>query len=180
MQIRLIALAALLAAPAAFAAPPAPEMDVVAYGLYGAATRIGGVDPALPQHSLSGVDKVSVPHLLRRTDRIEAHACTQFGLQFRVRDLPPDGPRSITVQVTHPRLHRPDGQSAITDRYTIPLDRNVLYTGYVFDEPWGLVPGVWTFTLLYQGQALGGKSFTVDVAPGVRVAPGTTCVPVES
>ena len=113
---------------------------------------------------------------MEQTDRIEARACTRFGLEYRLDNRSAGEAPPITVRVEHPRLAGPDGRTSTIDTYEVPSGGGLRYTGFDFDAPWTLVPGAWTFTLLYAGDVLAEQRFIVTVAPGVTIPP-EGCIP---
>jgi hypothetical protein len=82
--------------------------------------------------------------------------------------------------VTHPLLRRPDGQASRVESYETPLDGGPHYTGFEFDQPWELIPGLWTFALLRDGHVLAEQSFTIAVAPAAAGVPPGGCAALVS
>lgn len=74
------------AAATGFAAPRAgevPRIEIVAFGIYAPSAEHGPLPAKYRQDSIVDVSLTGMPRLIERTDRIEAHACTRFGLQYR-------------------------------------------------------------------------------------------------
>jgi hypothetical protein len=171
-------LAACVPGTGAGAAGQAPRVEIVAFGVYARSAELGPLPAGYRQHSILDVSLMRMPRLLRATDRIEARPCLRFGLQYRAPDLAPDRKAVAEVRVTHPPLTRPDGRRSEADTYEVPLGRGAAWTGFDFDEPWEIAPGSWTFTLLYAGQVVARKRFTVAAAPSEPAAPKTCLPPV--
>jgi hypothetical protein len=153
-----------------------PRVVIVAFGVYSLSPWRGKLPPQYRQDTISEVRFNDMPLLVQQTDRIEARACTRFGLQYRADNLPPGEAAPITVRVEHPRVARPDGRSSTIDTYEVPSGGGVRYTGFDFDEPWTLVPGTWTFSLIHGGEVLAEQRFAIIIAPGTTIPP-EGCVP---
>lgn len=151
-----------------------PRVEIVAFGTYTSTAEHGPLPARYRQHAIVDVTVTGMPRLVERSDRIEARACTRFGLQYRSADLAPDQSIVAEVRVDHPILVRPDGRRSDVDTYEIPVRSTIGWTGLDFDEGWEMVPGTWTFSLLFGGHVLAEQRFTVVAAPG-GAAP-TACV----
>lgn len=166
-------IAAALARPAL--AQDAPKVAVVEFGEY-------TVRREVPLNGLrfgsSGVtERVSSEgaRLLRHTDRIEAAPCRRFGAWFQ---LQPGGDRGllpITQRLTHPPMTRPDGVSGTVEADDGLLDGDPVLSGFSFTYDWEMVPGTWTFALLFGGKVMAEKSFEVVAPPGGIASPAGGC-----
>ena len=164
-------LAAAAIGAAAAQASDVPRVEIVAFGTYAPTAQHGRLPPTYRQDAIVEVTQTDMPRLIARTDRIEAHPCTRFGLEYRAPNLPPNAVEVAQVRVDHPLLTRPDGQRSATDTYDIPLRRSTGWTGFDFDEAWEMAPGSWTFSLRYAGEVLATQRFTILPAPeGARKA----------
>lgn len=103
---------------------------------------------------------------VEHTPVIVARLGSHFGFRFKV-TVVPDRVATIDLKtvVTHPPMKMPDGR--IRTHYelvtTIPIENGsgASVTGYGFDHPYEMVPGVWTFEHLYLGKTVVKQSFTV-------------------
>ncbi len=152
---RLAAALALIASPAP---ADAPEIRILAAGIFRPAPVTGELPPGLRDQTLSGVDRTALPTLVTATATVPAKLCRSFGLIF-TRAAPADTP--LTVRVSHPPLHRPDGQAGSVDRFEIPPGAGPHYVGFTFTAAWEMVPGMWIFTLLAGDRPLARADFTV-------------------
>jgi hypothetical protein len=102
------------------------------------------------------------------TPRLGLH----FGFRFTVTKAPDRPTLDLETFVTHPPI--PDKAGKIETHYelltTIPVANRsaTSVTGYSFDRPEEMAPGVWTFEHRYHGKTLVTKSFMVR---GTRVSP---------
>ena len=92
---------------------------------------------------------------------------TGFGFRFKLNNVPADSIELKTF-VTHPPIKQRSGETET--RYavltTIPAKNGsaISVTGYTFDRPDEMTPGVWTFVHVYRGRTLIQQSFTVREA----------------
>jgi hypothetical protein len=97
-------------------------------------------------------------------DVIIARLGSRFGFRFRLNNVPGDSIEMKTL-VTHPPIQQPKGETRT--RYavltTVPAKNGYAtsVTGYSFDRPEEMTPGVWTFSHTYRGETLVKQSFTV-------------------
>lgn len=169
-------LAAAALALALMAAAPA-EIVVVSAGLFGPATPLGEVGQGLREETLSGVDQVALPPLLRQTDEVPAELCRSFGLIYAETGSYAETGASagaLTIRITHPPLHRPDGATGSVDLFDAPATPGLHFVGFTFDERWELAPGRWTFTILAGDQVLVSHGFTVLPASGGAAGCGSS------
>lgn len=166
-------------AAAADPAPPASmplRIEIVACGSYSPSPREGRLPAPYRQNSIVDVTLAAMPRLIARTERIEARACTRFGLEYRAANLEPSETAIAEVRVAHPVLTRPDGRRSSLDSYEIPLRTTTGWTGFDFDEAWQIAPGPWTFSFVHGGRVLAQQRFVVSAPPpGVRTP--TSCIP---
>ena len=163
-------LAAAALALALMAAAPA-EIVVVSAGLFGPATPLGEVGQGLREETLSGVDQVALPPLLRQTDEVPAELCRSFGLIYAETGA---SAGALTIRITPPPLHRPDGATGSVDLFDAPATPGLHFVGFTFDERWELAPGRWTFTILAGDQVLVSHGFTVLPASGGALGCGSS------
>jgi len=179
-SLRRLVLLALLALAGSAHAEDFPNLRIIDYGEYVVRREVGTLDPGLGAKTLTPVATVDDPRFVNRTSRIEARLCRRFGIRFEAPNLDPVLTTRVTIRVTHPALVRPDGQSGEVDTWQSPINREPSMAGYHFEKPWELVPGTWTFAVLFGDRVLAEHSFEVVAAPGPgALAPGGCDVPVS-
>jgi hypothetical protein len=102
------------------------------------------------------------------TDRIPAKLGVRFGIVFELTNLPviQNGKVNIVLVTRHPPFRNRDGATATTDEEPVRIavggrDRIVSWTGFGFDRPETVVPGIWTFEIRSKDRLLCKKDFTV-------------------
>jgi hypothetical protein len=100
------------------------------------------------------------------TNRIPAVMDIRFAFAFSITNIPAaNGQTKLTKIVRHPKMFKPDG--TVSEGFTfqqpvfIQNGGAVTDTGYGFDHPYELVPGIWDFTMKYQGTTLCTQRFLV-------------------
>jgi hypothetical protein len=155
----------LLALPASGAHAQMLHIDavkVVEYGLYTADVDSAVAAPGTPMGSSTVL--TDVKHAAT-TRTIPAQLGVRFGFRFTVLGAPTGVTlpfRMVTIfpypgLVAHPGA-RPQARSEYDKPVTIGATS---YRDYSFDQPWELVPGVWTFQIWHQGHKLAEQKFTV-------------------
>lgn len=172
---RLARLAALCLAYAVSAAPlraqVVPEVHITEYGEYVARRELGVLAPDPDAGRTAPLVIVDAPRFVDRTSRIEARPCRGFGIGFRLGGLDPARTARVTVRVTHPPMASPDGRVRDESTYPQRIGREPSFAGYSFDEPWEMVPGTWTFAVLFGDKVLAEQRFEVVVPPGADTPP---------
>ncbi len=106
-------------------------------------------------------------HFTSHGDVVVPRLGSGFGFRFSVNNVPGDSIELKTF-VTHPPIKQRNGETET--RYalltTIPARNGsaTSVTGYTFDRPEEMTPGVWTFVHTYRGRTLVKQSFTVRTA----------------
>jgi len=149
---------------------------------------IGLIGPEHEEQALTPGVATRAPEFTRRTDRVEARLCGQFGVAIALQADPLDSmPRSVQVRVRHPRLTRPDGVSGTEDTFLTFIAPRVLpdtapgtvegwtAASFMFNYAWEVQPGAWTFEFRDGDAVVASKTFTVTVPP--RGAPRPECGP---
>jgi len=139
----------------------------------------GLLDPDRDDHSLTPALSIREPEFIRRTDGIEAHLCRQFGVWYLLKaDADTPLPHTLRVHVRYPRLTRPDGVNSEEDSFltsvtprTPPNAPPGIEIGstaafFMFNYPWEMQPGAWTFEFRDGDALVASKTFTVTVLPG--------------
>lgn len=150
-------------AGASQAAPTqAVGFKILSFGQYG----VGG-ETRVYAPGVGGFRENETRHLIRQTSCISAQLGTLFGIV--VRHTASDASLRVPVQmvVKHPPITKPDGtiQTSGSGRKTLLSEG--LYLGWRFEEPYEMVPGIWTVQVHYNGKVVTEKKFTV-VAEGRR------------
>jgi hypothetical protein len=138
-----------------------PDAQIIEYGKYVVRREMGTVDPTLDAKTLSPILISQAPKFIEHTDRIKATLCQRFGILFVVQSNGPRDATQITIRVTHPLLVRPDGVSGKVETWRLPTNTGPSLAGFVFKEPWEIVAGTWTFSVLFEDQVLAEQRFDV-------------------
>jgi hypothetical protein len=107
-------------------------------------------------------------HFITQTHNIDARLGTGFGFRWKLTNVPDRPTFDVQTAVTHPPFRTKRGE--LETHYelvtTVPVRDGVAMsvTGYNFDHPEELAPGVWTFTHSLHGKPLVTQSFTVRAA----------------
>ncbi len=156
------------AALACLAASPAlAEQLVLQVGRIGevAAQEAGPREPPRPGN-LAGSAAVHDPRFLKLGSDIDGTFCRQFGMEFKAANLPLGEVAPVLIQLEHPLWTLPNGQSGTTETNVSTASADHWsYTGYTLEEPWSLVSGTWTFTVIQGPRILAKASFNVTVEP---------------
>ena len=103
-------------------------------------------------------------------DVFTARLGLHFGFRFTLNNVPDIQTIDLQTVVTHPPITDKNGQTST--RYelitTLPVSDSFAdsVTGYSFDRPGEMTPGVWTFTHSFHGRTVVTKSFTIRAAKG--------------
>jgi len=138
------------------------HVDIVEKGIYQldiASKTQSDSSPTGQHNTVTGIRKIE------QTTTISARLGMHFGLRYMVVGEPKDALVPITIVTIFPKqgVYNPDKRQTFyrDERTTNRTVGKVSYTGYTFENPWELVPGVWTFQFWYQGRQLAEQSFTV-------------------
>ena len=93
--------------------------------------------------------------LVKKTDVIHVRGKTDFGIRYRLTGKSGARPPEIRVQLVHPPLTNSKSRKPVSvESFKVYIGMGQLdYRGYMFEEPWQMVPGTWTFQL-YAGKNL--------------------------
>lgn len=102
--------------------------------------------------------------LLKQTNSIEGSLGTQFGVKYFVKGSPKGANVPLSVRMVHPKMTNPDTlQTSTIDEW---IANNKIgssnFSGWIFEYEWEIVPGEWTIQLLYDGEILAAKKFSVQ------------------
>lgn len=108
-------------------------------------------------------------HFTSHGDVITARLGSKFGFRFTLNNLPDAPSFDLKTAVTHPSFTNKEGTTEthyeLTTTVPVANGSSTSITGYSFDHPEELVPGVWTFEHSYRGKILVKQAFTVQ-GPG--------------
>lgn len=160
-----LAICLLLGTAPAQAAPPdvleSPnrEMTMTDWGVYDGIDL--GINPA--RDTVAGTMTNSRIHgLLEQTDRICASDGTRFGIRYRLHGDPNQLPWVLNIQTDHPFLQSPTGRSGSQGTYKRLMRHGTQsYSGWSFAEPYEMVPGDWTFTIIQNDEVMLRKTFHI-------------------
>jgi hypothetical protein len=104
--------------------------------------------------------------LLEATDRVKAKLGMSFGIRYRLDGVKDGEVTDLQMRTLHPPMQGPSGKpqtrstaSTVVDGAGGVAEGDVIYT---LSEPFEVLPGRWTFQLLYKGSVILSKDFTVE------------------
>ncbi len=102
--------------------------------------------------------------LFKQTNTIEGSIGTQFGVKYFINGSPEGANVPLSVRMVHPKTINPDTQQISTIDEWIAKNKigSSNFSGWIFEYKWEIVPGEWTIQLLYDGEILAEKKFTVQ------------------
>lgn len=162
--------------PGLAAAQAAPSLHITGSGEFVARRDLGppeaGPDtPAPPAQGSDTVVMVEDPHIVSRTNGIEARLCRRFGFMFTLENAGPTGTLGVVVTSVHPPIVHPNGRVSTGATYPMVLSTEQPgLVGFSFDDPWELVAGPWTFTVRAGGRVLAEQRYDVTVPPGTDLS----------
>jgi hypothetical protein len=166
-------------APGAMAQAP-PEVRIVEFGEYVVDHETGTIDPKFIVKTLNPVRTSVAPVFISHNNRIEIRPCRRFGISFEAHSVNPDEPDRLTIRVTHPLMVRPDGASGEVETWQSPTDLLGSFAGFSFNYAWEMVPGTWTFSLLFGARLLAEQKFELIESSGTPTMPLGGCSEVIS
>lgn len=144
--------------------PRVEGMTVGSYGIY--REKLDRLE-ASPRTASGYLRIVTERELLQRTETICARLGVTFGFDFVLAGTP----RGATVTLAAVTRFPPGGlvnakgerfpQNEYEGRVAIGAQSSRSFT---FEEPWEMVPGIWTFEFHHQGRKIGEKAFEVVTA----------------
>ncbi len=139
----------LICAPGAYAQEASVSgATMLWYGVYQAGSTAMIADSSTPTGTRTVSTGIIPPSV--NSDRIPAILNTRFGIGYALHGTPPDG----VARIIHIRTYPPEGivnpatgqtHSGEQDQYNFEINRKDLFTGYLFEKDFTLVPGVWKF-----------------------------------
>ncbi len=161
MRGRLVAFMLLAAVATAQAEQPQLALVVHNAGIY-----VGKFEGHVPHEGLASGRLLitSGDTLVTPTDTVCARLGVSFGFEYTITGAPTGTSIDIDYVTRFPAhgVVNADGKKFVFDKIT---DQAVIGTRdlslYMFEEPWELVAGTWTFEFHHNGRKFGEKSFTV-------------------
>jgi hypothetical protein len=157
----LFVLLAMVLAPIPALAQTADSVQINAYGIYTAQVQTASRDASGVLNSTStGI------HLVTQTTTVPARLGARFGIEFTLSGAPA-GLTTLRKVVTFPAgIVYPPSTTPIysSDGAISVANGTVTYTGWKFDDPWELVPGVWTIQIWDGDRKLAEQQFNVVAA----------------
>ena len=138
-------------------------IEVVGKGIYRVKTGEQTPDAAAP----TGEIAAPITHeKMDETSKITGSIGLEFGVEYRVVGAPEAAEVDLELVITYPPPGLADPSEAEPIRAT-RFNRQkkigeVAYVGYGFENDWEMVPGTWTFRILYDNRKLLEESFTVS------------------
>lgn len=136
------------------------RVDIADYGLYTAEVIRAERDAQGLLRSTSG----NIQHT-QSTRTVPAQLGVRFGFRFKVVGAPDGAEVRLREITTFPAggLRKPGSSQPLTrsERMLTVKIGQTGYNAYKFDDPWELVPGVWTMELWHEGAKVASLAFTV-------------------
>jgi hypothetical protein len=150
----------LICAPAL--AQTVERIEIVKHGMYAGPSGEAIASPG----TVAGVERqLAETKLIETTRTISARAGLRFGIEYRIVGEPAGGIISLKRTTIYPEggVRNPStGTTAMRDEAVEPHEVGAVnYSGFRFDDPWEMVPGIWTIELSHGGKTLASESFTV-------------------
>jgi uncharacterized protein DUF3859 len=159
------AYAAALAAPAGADDARIERIDLIAAGFYdAAATRVAST-LAAPAAAGGKTNQLADISLMSEPPLDTARLGIGFGVRFRSAGAPRGARATLRSvwKIPEPGIHNPDNGTTYREsvaEFTTAIGA-VHWRGYGFDQPWEVVPGVWTIEIWQADRKLLEKSFTI-------------------
>jgi Domain of unknown function (DUF3859) len=160
--LALLLLAAVVGGALAQGGGKVDRIEIVETGIYRAETA---TIEAAPGTATRQRNILTDTRLVAPTTRIEAKIGVHFGMRYRVVGRPNNATVKLTSVTLYPApglknpkaaSHQPRGEHPL-----FATIGQINYRGYVFEQDWELVPGVWTFELWDGERKLASQAFNV-------------------
>ncbi len=176
MAFSLAALAyvAILAVPARADEARIDRIDLIAAGFYDSATAKVVTTAAAPAAAGGKTNQLADVALMSEPPADPARVGIGFGVRFRSAGEPRGGQATLRSvwKIPAPGIRNPTNgvtYRELVAEFTTAVG-GVHWRGYAFDEPWEVVPGVWTIEIWQGDRKLLEHSFTI----GPQAAPPAT------
>jgi hypothetical protein len=100
---------------------------------------------------------------IKQSTQVPAVLNTCFGITYVIEGRPVSENITVTVRESFPGLKNPKRDTPVKS-LDVTKVRKIGHSyddGYCFEHEWELVPGSWTFQIMYEGNKLAEKTFTV-------------------
>jgi hypothetical protein len=164
MRLAAIALWSLLSSASVYAQAPSVEgADILWAGIY-RAQIVGTFEQ--PATASGKTNQLANIVKLETTTTVRARLGTSFGFQYSLSGEPEGWPATINIVVILPKsgLLNPATQKRYYREEWRAAPNTVGATsvvGYLFEQDWEMVPGLWKFEIWHSGRKLGEQSFCV-------------------
>lgn len=116
------------------------------------------------------MDAYETPQFTGACDRLKVWNGAEFGIWVKAVGRPYGSTIPLKTRVTHPPITNPNtGNTQAVDEWDSPMDSGKpRFAGWVFEEPWELVPGVWKIEILSGDSIVASTDFLIEegVKPG--------------
>ena len=140
------------------------RIEVTDYGIYTAEKAEVSTKGKNSRHY--AVENVAI---VAMTDTIQTLPKVKFGLRYRIIGEPMDARVTVKIVVKYPPQGVQSPKEGVLHDFTYTVTDHIggLYSfaGYSADEPWELVPGVWTLQLWVADKMYVEKAFTMVTKP---------------
>ena len=137
--------------------------ELVEYGVY----RTRGLKFEMPPNTKARhFAEVADIKVYKKTDVISAALGTTFGITYTITGTPPKAEVNGVVEVVHPpTTNSKTGKTSTVEKGKFQASIGVsTYSDINLDQPGDVVPGQWTFRLIYESKVLLEKSFQITEA----------------
>jgi hypothetical protein len=154
-----------LAAPARADEARIDRVDLIAAGFYDAAAAKVVATVAATTAAGGKTNQLADVALLGGPPADTAHAGIGFGVRFRSAGEPRGAQATLRSvwKIPEPGIHNPTNGTSYREsvaEFTTAVG-GVHWRGYGFDQPWEIVPGVWTIEIWQGDRKLLEHSFTI-------------------
>jgi len=165
MAFALSALVAALAVPARAADARIDRIDLIAAGFYDAAATKIASSIAAPTAAGGKTDQLADVSLMSESPADTARVGIGFGVRFRSAGEPRGAQATLRSlwKIPAPGIRNPENGTTYREsiaEFTTAIG-GVHWRGYGFNQPWEVVPGVWTIEIWQGDRKLLEHSFTV-------------------
>lgn len=163
-------------------APTVGRAEVVWAGLYEAQVA-GNLEQ--PDTASGRTNELMNTRKIKSTTTVDGRLGVSFGLEYVLAGSPVGASVPVTIVVVLPKeglLNPAKGEPTYREQWRPspkPIGaRNIV--GYTFEQPWEVVPGLWTFEIWSGEQKLGEQSFCVLTERPAEGGKGEPCRSVPS
>jgi Domain of unknown function (DUF3859) len=130
-----------------------PSCSILNYGIFRNVEAYGS------RETQGGREILAKPRAsIAQTDHVPGRIGVLFGVTHRFEGIPEGG--FIAAAIRHPPAMTADGGTRMD--YLLRKEPGAAATGFRFDRPDEIVPGIWTFEFEYEGHILCRQTFVVE------------------